>query len=83
VANFYFEIADCMIDKVGGKYYMTSKSITSNLAGKSQRLLEYSDRAWCEQKGAVWFIKHRMDPTAEVDLKEFMWIKLSAEDVRG
>jgi hypothetical protein len=83
VADFYFEINDRVTARTGGKYFTTSKDTTEKFPGQSKRLLQYSDRAWCEQEGAVWFIKHRMDPTTEVDMKEFMWIKLKSQTVKG
>jgi hypothetical protein len=83
VADIYFELNDSVADRVGGKYFTASKNSTYKFAMQSHRLLMHSDRAWCEDKGSVWFIKHRQDPTAEVDMKEFMWIKLSAETVHG
>ena len=78
MADFYFEVNARKIKWTGGKYFVTSKDITGAFAQISQKLLEYSDRVWCEQQGTVWFVKHP-DPTTEVDLKEFMWIKLSAK----
>jgi hypothetical protein len=84
VANFYFEIKDSLANLwSGGKYFTTDKNTTENFAPTSQNLMDLSDRVWCEQQGTVWFVKHRADLTTEVDMKEFMWVKLKAESVRA
>lgn len=83
MADFYFEVNDSLANKwIGGKYFVTSKDKTGNFAQTSQNLLQHSDRVWCEQQGTVWFIKHRVCTFTEVDMKEFMWIKLKAQDMR-
>ena len=75
MANFYFE--------VGSKYFIANKDIDSNFGAGTYILMNRSSRVWCEQDGHVWFTKNRTDPTTEVDMKEFMWVKLSAETVHG
>ena len=84
MADVYFEIADAAISKFGRKYFV-SHDADSNAVIRSSPLsyLQYSERAWMEQDDKVWFIKNRHLPSPTVDLKEFMWIKLSAETVRG
>ena len=82
VADFYFEVNDSATKWTGGKHFVSSRDRTGTFTQIAQNLLEYSDRVWCEQEGKVWFVKHRIDPTVEVDMKEFMWIKLKAQDVR-
>ena len=80
---FYFEVNDRSVKRYGGKYFVVSKNRFEVIPAATNRLLQLSDRAWCEQEGCVWYIKHRKDPTTEVDLKEFMWIKLKAETIHG
>jgi hypothetical protein len=81
VANFYFEIADVMVDDAGGKYFTTNKNANDNFAIWAQRLMLYSNRVWCEQEGKVWFIKHRHENSPTVDLAEFVWVKLQSKSV--
>lgn len=64
----------------GAKYFTTNK-FTARFAEQSEQLSQCSDRVWCEQEGYVWYVKHRTNPTADVDMKEFMWIKLQAKDL--
>jgi hypothetical protein len=83
VADVYFEIADAAISKFGRKYFVSHE--VDNMPWQTRRVsyLQYSERAWMEQDDKVWFIKNRHLPSPTVDLKEFMWVKLSAETVRG
>ncbi len=85
MVNYYFEINDNIADRIGGKYYTTSSFVSGDLFWHtlSHTLMQYSDRAWCEQDGRVWFVKHRTELSPIVDMKEFMWVKLKAESALG
>lgn len=82
MANIYFEIADCAIPEFEKKYFVVDGGLHRAV---SSRYMQHSERAWMEQEGKVWFIKHRYlnRDHAVVDMKEFMWVKLKAETVRG
>ena len=82
MANIYFEVKDSLANKWNhSKYLVTSGDRTVDFARISQHLTNWSDRVWCEQEGTVWFIKNPV-PTTEVNMEEFMWVKLRAQDIR-
>jgi len=85
--NYYYEIAD-------GKYMVQHDLKLETVIDPVtfQPVKRYwfnfstmfdSNRVWAESEDGVKFVKHRFaDPkTVEVDLKEFMWIKLKAQEV--
>jgi hypothetical protein len=83
VASFYFDIHDSAVKKWGSKY-IAAHNIDSVLrAGGSTDLTALAQRIWCEQDGNVWFVKHRTSNIRrlEVDMKEFMWIKLNSKSI--
>lgn len=78
--NIYFELSDCFTDE--GKYhkYWVSNSV-GEYSAKRRVFMMNSDRAWAEEDdGTIRFIKHRFAdmPFVQVDLNEFLWVKLSA-----
>lgn len=83
VADVYFEIADCAIPQFGRKYFVAHEIDSGVFRARRADYLQHSDRAWMEQDGRVWFVKHRYITSPTVDMKEFMWVKLSAETVHG
>lgn len=83
MANYYYEISIFGEKEWGGRYFVKhSRTGDAMMAGGFAATLA-SDRIWKEENGGVHYIKHRYeDPsTAVVDLKEFMWIKLKAENL--
>ncbi len=82
--NVYFEINPSV--DLGGAFdnhryycvYNTRKSAV--LGGGFRGMLLHSDRVWIEDKQGVRFLKHRTElpELADVDPKEFMWIKLKS-----
>ena len=85
MANFYYELADCVVPYWGSKYKVVySQSGDAMMAG-GYKLTRHSNRVWCEQNNVVWFIKNieKQPYDALVDLKEFMWVKLKAETISG
>jgi len=83
VANFYYEIADVLVEQnlYKNKYYVSSDEIP-NLPRLS--LTMDSSRIWADRDGHVWYVKHRNGLPHEtlVDMKEFMWIKLKAKEIK-
>ena len=83
MANYYYEISILLESDWGGRHFVKhSRSGDAMMAGGFAATIA-SDRIWKEDNGSVSYIKHRYeDPvTAVVDLKEFMWIKLKAENL--
>lgn len=78
MVNFYFEIKKPSVKKHGGKYFVVDGPVADKLRATS-KLLKDSERIWCEKEGHVWY----MGSNKEVDLKEFMWVKLQAEVAYG
>jgi hypothetical protein len=81
VLDYYFEFSDHILSmKLAPSKYCTYRG--KNL----DRVREYvwnAERIWVDGKQLV-YAKHRTaDPTkTDVDEKEFMWIKLSAQDIK-
>ena len=82
MADFYYELHDGAVSKWGAKYHVIYSQTGDAVQAGGYAITQHSNRIWCEQKGIVWFVKNRMDPTTEVDLKEFMWVKLKAQTVK-
>jgi hypothetical protein len=83
VANFYYEISILCEKEWGGRHFVKhSRSGDAMMAGGFAATMA-SDRIWKEENGDVRYIKHRYEDPANtvVDLKEFMWIKLKAENL--
>ena len=83
MANYYYEISDAVLSDWDGKYHMAHArgGYDAMMAGGFAVTLQ-SNRIWRQDNdGSVKFVKHRLeDPkTAQVDLKEFMWVKLKAK----
>lgn len=87
--NVYYELPQAVADFYdecdGHRYYVAiGVRKSAAVAGEYRRWMANADRAWAEEDdGTVRFLKHRLyeaDQT-KVDLKEFMWVKLSAVKV--
>ena len=54
--------------------------------GKHSRLVQLSNWVWKEKEDSVVWIKNRSKPTPDLltndELKEFMWTKLKAKEVK-
>ena len=80
--NYYFEFSDYVLSmKLAPAKYCTYRG--KNL----DRVREYTwnaERIWFEGDTGVFYVKYRTAaPQSEkVDAKEFMWIKLSAQDIK-
>jgi hypothetical protein len=85
--NVYFEVADSVVDKVGGKYFAVyNLQKGSRIVNTHIKLMRFSNRAWQEDELGVKYIKNRFSDiydTAgyDVDMKEFFWIKLKCQPV--
>ena len=77
-ADVYYELCDSMISKfdVDGHKYLVL-TVTQGLSVHSYDLMKSSDRVWLDDGKKIQYIKNRFNLDA-VDLKEFMWIKLSS-----
>lgn len=80
-ANYYFEFSDAVM----GMKLFPSKYMTGT--GRFNGWREYAmnaERIWSEHSGSIWFVKHRTGGpnSKQVDLKEFMWVKLRAQDIK-
>lgn len=74
--NYYYELADCMVEHYRGKYWAT---YDSSVFRHSPMVLR-AERIWREdQDGTVCFIKHRWQDNPPVDMKEFFWVKLKCQ----
>jgi hypothetical protein len=83
VANYYYEISDATLHLFGGKYHVASvRGGHDAMMAGGFAVTASADRIWRQDDdGAVKFVKHRHEnpETAKVDLKEFMWVKLSSK----
>lgn len=89
--NYYFEFADHVIGEsyhrafgnrtIPAKYCV--RPVTQGLSPLMPSKLSYlAQRIWVEDDyGTVSFIKNRTEPYPAVDLKEFLFVKLSAAKV--
>jgi hypothetical protein len=83
--NVYFEVADSVVDKVGGKYFAVYDAKRGSLIVDTHRRLgQFSNRIWQEDESGVKYIKNRFSDIYDtngydVDMKEFFWIKLKCQ----
>lgn len=84
MANFYYELHQGAIKELGHKYFVaTGKTGDAAMAG-GWAVTQHSDRIWREDGNEIRFVKNRYNiDYNSVDLKEFMWVKLSAETIKG
>lgn len=79
MANAYFEIHGC--DEYYYISYQEDVGYHDLLRNVPRKLAYMSTRIWIERNGKVKFIKNRYVPQiTEVDLKEFMWVKLKSQE---
>lgn len=86
--NLYFEYPDVCI---GRRFSITGRTIPAKHCVRFNQLADTipfglmfsANRIWQEDENGVKFVKHRDDNPTEtpVDLKEFLWVKLSATTV--
>ena len=83
VADYYLEISDLLVEQYGGKYFaITNKTIDDHLSNKAREMIWCSDRVWRDEGDTILYLKNRsLNMFSGVDLKEFMWIKLSSKVV--
>lgn len=82
--NVYFELNKAMVSPQG-RYFVVYGVGMEEVRNTTRHLglMRNSDRAWEESENSVRFIKNRTQDinTAEVDMKEFFWIKLKSVKV--
>jgi hypothetical protein len=77
--NFYYEIADSVVDEVGGKYFA---SYNFHDGFRYNKYMMRANRVWGEHdSGRVYFIKNRYKDCTNtpVDMEEFIFIKLRSK----
>jgi hypothetical protein len=76
--NYYFEFSDTVAEKMDINKYVTRRLTPwQNIYHNGYNLGHMANRVWCEDEASVCFVKNRFGGhAADVDLKEFMWIKL-------
>ena len=90
VNNYYFEFSDLVL--LGPNQFRVSKSAPpakyctyrgQNL-DRVRRYVWDAERIWVETDTGVYYAKYKTasPQSAKVDEKEFMWIKLSAQDLK-
>ena len=81
VLDYYFEFSDHVLSMklVPSKYCFYRGQ---NLDPVREYVWN-AERIWVECRGKVFYVKHKTAdlPRDNVDIKEFMWIKLSAQDI--
>jgi len=76
--NYYFEFSDTVAEKMDINKYVTRRLILNwqNIYRNGYNLGHMANRVWCEDEASVCFVKNRFAHADDVDMKEFMWIKL-------
>lgn len=80
--NTYYEISDAV--RLNCTWYGRSfpGKVLVHDGDANLQLMSYANRVWRERGNEVRFLKNRFqDPILPVDMKEFMWIKLSANAI--
>jgi hypothetical protein len=71
--DYYYEI----YNDDGGKEYYHNKVADRQIFSQK---MDMAHRVWCQNNSVVSFIKNRgINLDAEIDMVEFMWVKLSAK----
>ena len=80
MASYYYEISEPLVKRWGGKYHVVhARTGDAMMAGGLSMTIE-SERIWREDSAGVRFIKNRYTlDFFDVDMEEFMWVKLSAK----
>lgn len=84
--NYYFEFGDNVIGHRDPYIHIPAKYCVRYTPAERPnpplKLCQFANRIWREDStGNIQYIKNRLDTLADVDLKEFMWVKLSAHEV--
>jgi hypothetical protein len=83
--NIYFELSESVKHDLDGRYFVAYGSSMDDVRNTTRHLglMLNSDRAWEESENGVRFVKNKLlgFKTAEVDMKEFFWIKLKSVKV--
>jgi hypothetical protein len=83
--NVYYELNENVKHDLDGRYFVVHGMGMNEIRNTTRYLglMMNSDRAWEESENGVRFIKNRTQDikTAEVDMKEFFWIKLKSVNV--
>lgn len=90
VASFYYEISDTVLNlpkaqhNYDSKYYVVHSPRTGDaLMAGGLWVTQNSERIWREDNSGIHFVKNRFQALGDpIDLKEFMWIKLQAKELK-
>lgn len=76
--SYYFEFSDSVAEAMDINKYVTLSQILNwqNAYRNGYNLGNMANRVWREDVDGVRFVKNRFVHAADVDMKEFMWIKL-------
>ena len=84
MANYYYEISDAVVDRWhGSKYFVVHHRTGDAAMAGGVTITMQSNRIWREENGQVRYIKHRHYGdliNAQVDMKEFAWVKLASKE---
>ena len=83
--NFVFELKDGIdFNPYKGKYFsLHGVRDIEDITPRYSSLILCSNRVWQEDENGVVFAKHCWELNrSNVDLKEFMWIKLQAQELQ-
>ena len=88
LGDFYYELAEVAASDFsnGQRYFVRYNGDRGRRNPRDASHISYmhsSTRVWQERNGKVVYMKNRFEDreTAEVDMKEFMWIKLKAQEI--
>jgi hypothetical protein len=85
--NQYYCQIDNSYQSIEAGIYTFSKSEGTRHPASKLRYIDIADKVWKENDNGVFMLKHRYrsatvpDKLTGEDLKEFMWIKLKAQDI--
>jgi len=83
VASFYFDLHDSAVHEMVSKYHVVHSRTGDAMMAGGYWMTQHSDRIWKEDSSGVCFVKNRYNIDYKtVDLKEFMWVKLKAKEVK-
>lgn len=85
--NQYYCQIDTSYQSVEAGIYTFNKGQGTRHPASKLRYIDIADRVWKENENGVFYLKNRHnsikfpDKLVGDDLKEFMWVKLKAQDI--
>jgi len=87
MVNQYYCQIDRSYQSIDAGIYTFNKGEGTRHPASKLRYIDIADRVWKENDNGVFWLKHRHksasvpDKLTSEDLKEFMWVKLKAQDI--